>query len=85
MAVPPGIVNKVTTTLLAKVPFSTSTVTLILPASSRIEYVAGLNPIVTTGMGKENNLNSELQYMLHTKQNCRYLVGVTHCLCHLQE
>ena len=36
-AVPPATVKNVTMTLLAKVPFSTSTVTLMLPESSRTE------------------------------------------------
>ena len=48
----PFMVDRVTTTSLPKDP-CTATVTLTLPAPSVTEYVAGLNPIVTTEEGGE--------------------------------
>ena len=48
----PSMVDRVTTTVLSKDP-CTATVTVTLPARSVMEYVAGLNPIVTTEEGGE--------------------------------
>ena len=47
VAVPPGAVDRVMMTFCEIVPFITDTLTVMLPASSRTEYVVWLNPIVT--------------------------------------
>ena len=48
-------VNTLTETSLARVPFSTLTIALTLPASSFTEYAVMLKPIVTPIVGINND------------------------------